>query len=1145
MYLTKMTMVNAVHTGNINAVRCDVRNNTANIGGGVYANETQLISSIVANNSATTQGGGAYLTGAGSNLIACSVVRNNAASNHSLFIPAGASATVNSTVIWGSELSTTTVGTYTPQFTAIQGTSTGTENPSLHASNTGYSNSPNFVNPSTTNGASTTEEIAIMSADWSLQSGSFLVDKGENSSTTIKNQLPQNDLHNHLRICSRLDIGALESGGCTPPITTNPPTWQKITWDSTLTTLQYGEQLTLNASMPVGAVRFASSNEAIAKVEGSTLTALGVGVVEIVAYENGNEQNFIQQTLTVAPRKVTIVAEGKIKVKGEADPKLTYVTMPTNVLVGQDTFSGELIRTPGDSAGVYDIFQGTLSLSASYEITFVGAKFTINDEGTYGSRVYYVRPDGMDSYNGISWGSARASIQSAIESASKENPKAEVWIAAGRYSISEPLIMVDGVNVYGGFAGNLETSVSQRPPVVVGDTTLPGLTIIDGKNATQLLRQLLPFTTTTTWDGITFINGNTSADGGGVVLQRNGALRNCNVVNCQTTGLGGGVMCHGGGNIDSSYIARNRAGKDGGGVYLYGYSPIEKTKLENSTIDRNSAGGNGGGILANYQIEINRCTVSNNDAEGNGGGVYGSNSASLFASVIARNRANNGGGAYGNGKLDLDSVTIQDNYALLGGGAYLREGSTAYLCTIIDNEAVQNGGGIYLHDGGKVNASSVLRNTAQNGAGVFFSQNGTLRSCTVSNNSAEQNGGGTYLDLNGTVASSAVRSNQSRDNGGGVYINQAGRCDSVNVDSNSATLGGGLYVRRSGTFNAGILQNNMAADNGGGAFFNQSGNVTESLIASNQAGRDGGGTYCAIESRVQNNRIINNVAVGNGGGIFCDKSNSIFNNLVANNTAENGGGIYAKTSNNITGSTVVHNRGLFLGGGIFYTNGTKLTNSIAWGNASTAPEHSTAAQINYSGTHSISYCAVECDSTRNDTIAGEGNLRLSTANDATTHAPHFRSTSGHIGASTDSVEAANSLTADWRLSSEHSACYNSGSNEEVPQYAHDLLGMPRIYNEETVDMGAYEWVPDDYTDVAKMPSKVEKAHLYPNPTDGEISIVTSFLSNHVEVFSLNGALLHTAPLTGSTLNLSNMPGGTLIIRLTGQGKVAVGKVVKR
>jgi hypothetical protein len=116
------------------------------------------------------------------------------------------------------------------------------------------------------------------------------------------------------------------------------------------------------------------------------------GALTRVAGENAGEYNITQGTvalnsnynitfvgakLTISTRAVTVTADAKSKDFGGVDPALTY-TLTSGSLKSGDAFTGALTRVAGENAGEYDITQGTVALNSNYNITFVGAKFTIN-----------------------------------------------------------------------------------------------------------------------------------------------------------------------------------------------------------------------------------------------------------------------------------------------------------------------------------------------------------------------------------------------------------------------------------------------------------------------------------------------------------------------------------------------------------------------------------------------------------------------------------------------------------------------------------------------------------------------------------------------------------------------------------------------
>ena len=110
-----------------------------------------------------------------------------------------------------------------------------------------------------------------------------------------------------------------------------------------------------------------------------TPSAVGSGSHLITATYSG-DANFSSstgnQSVTVNQLPITVTAEPKTKVYGETYLMLTYQITSGSLVFG-DTFSGSLTRDPGEDVGVYAINQGTLSLPASYDLTYIGDDLTI------------------------------------------------------------------------------------------------------------------------------------------------------------------------------------------------------------------------------------------------------------------------------------------------------------------------------------------------------------------------------------------------------------------------------------------------------------------------------------------------------------------------------------------------------------------------------------------------------------------------------------------------------------------------------------------------------------------------------------------------------------------------------------------------
>ncbi len=94
-----------------------------------------------------------------------------------------------------------------------------------------------------------------------------------------------------------------------------------------------------------------------------------------LALNNNYVLNYTGADLTITKKAVTVTADTKTKIYGNADPTLTYVVSPA--LISGDAFTGALSRTAGEDVGAYAINQNTLALNGNYTITYSGADLTI------------------------------------------------------------------------------------------------------------------------------------------------------------------------------------------------------------------------------------------------------------------------------------------------------------------------------------------------------------------------------------------------------------------------------------------------------------------------------------------------------------------------------------------------------------------------------------------------------------------------------------------------------------------------------------------------------------------------------------------------------------------------------------------------
>ncbi|MDR1075207.1 MAG: filamentous hemagglutinin N-terminal domain-containing protein [Xanthomonadaceae bacterium] len=91
--------------------------------------------------------------------------------------------------------------------------------------------------------------------------------------------------------------------------------------------------------------------------------------------------SFIDGTLTITPRGITLRADDLEKIYGNADPALSW-RITDGRLVEGDSLSGALSRQAGENVGQYAIGQGSLAdASGNYTISFIDGVFSITPRG--------------------------------------------------------------------------------------------------------------------------------------------------------------------------------------------------------------------------------------------------------------------------------------------------------------------------------------------------------------------------------------------------------------------------------------------------------------------------------------------------------------------------------------------------------------------------------------------------------------------------------------------------------------------------------------------------------------------------------------------------------------------------------------------
>ena len=217
---------------------------------------------------------------------------------------------------------------------------------------------------------------------------------------------------------------------------------------------------------------------------------------------------------------------------------------------------------------------------------------------------YYVTAQGTG--DGSSWTMASSDLNWVLATAETNynmyRDPVEVWVAKGTYNGG--FTIREGVNVYGGFAGNEpdDYDLSQRDFEA-------NASVLDGQNVATVLNQYAEFSRSTAlWDGFTVRGGKSTGNGGGVMMRGGTTINNFKVTNCIAQN-GGGIYAYGENiqaTITNTIVACDSATSYGGGIYAV------RTRMENVLVHNNSARSAGGGMYIEYNCRMTQMTVVNN-----------------------------------------------------------------------------------------------------------------------------------------------------------------------------------------------------------------------------------------------------------------------------------------------------------------------------------------------------------------------------------------------------------------------------------------------------------------------------------------------------------------------------------------------------
>jgi len=263
--------------------------------------------------------------------------------------------------------------------------------------------------------------------------------------------------------------------------------------------------------------------------------------------------------------------------------------------------------------------------------------------------VQYVSPDGNDANNGLTWLTAKKTIQSAVNVV---NPHGTVFVTNGTYHLSSQIWV--------------------NKPILIESINGMNSTVIDGGRSNRCFNLS---DVNCRIKGFTIAHGNTTSSGGGVLcVNKMPVIENCIFIENSAENNGGG-MYKGTAN-HCSFSENSSTLHSGGGMY--------DGVANYCFFTENTAKNNGGGMC---QGIANNCSFVANSSENYGGGLSDSIANN---SLFRQNSAIFGGGLYyGIAK----NCSIIRNFAKDGGGMYK---GTARNSIVWYNRATNVGTNLYF-----------------------------------------------------------------------------------------------------------------------------------------------------------------------------------------------------------------------------------------------------------------------------------------------------------------------------------------------------------------------------------------------------------------------------------------------------------------
>ncbi|MGE1911171.1 MBG domain-containing protein [Pseudomonas aeruginosa] len=118
----------------------------------------------------------------------------------------------------------------------------------------------------------------------------------------------------------------------------------------------------------------------LSRVAGENVGVYGINQGDLALNSGNYDLSYQGNNLTITKALLNVIADGKTKVYGDADPSLTYQVsgLKNGDTAGAVLNGGSLSRVAGENVGVYGINQGGLALnSGNYDLSYQGNNLTI------------------------------------------------------------------------------------------------------------------------------------------------------------------------------------------------------------------------------------------------------------------------------------------------------------------------------------------------------------------------------------------------------------------------------------------------------------------------------------------------------------------------------------------------------------------------------------------------------------------------------------------------------------------------------------------------------------------------------------------------------------------------------------------------